>query len=125
MRRFKPFRLHQAGHEGPLGRPVAQLAQTLACAILPVAFWLHVKNAQKGMLFCDSARSLQIAASHRQTQSGVPSPSAPEGAMEGAPGGDLAKPVIAERHVRLSIRVLEVSDHPCAGLPSIATRVSD
>ena len=45
-----------------------------------------------------------MAASHRQTQPGVPSPSAPEG----APGGDGARSAIAEHHVRISIRVLGV-----------------
>ena len=63
MGRFKPFLLHSADHEGPLGCPVARLAQTwpkpsVLTKMAPFwVFWLHVKNAQKGMFFSDSARS--------------------------------------------------------------------
>ena len=80
----------------------------MAAAIL--VFWLHVKNVQKGMFFCDSARSPHRTA---KTQPGVLSPSA----LEGAPGGDPHRSAIAERHVRISIRVLGVSARPKAGKP--------
>ena len=60
------------------------------------------KKRTKRHVFCDSARS-----PHRTAKpSRVPSPSAPEGAT----GGDPFRSAIAERHVRLSIRVPGVSE---------------
>ena len=66
-----------------------------------LTFWLQVKKRPKRHVF---SVQREMAASHRQPQPGVPSPSAPEG----APGGDGFRMAIAERNVRISIRVLGV-----------------
>ena len=70
------------------------------------------KRTESHVFVCDKRG---IAASHRQTQPGVPSPSAPE-----APGGGPFKSAIAERHVRISIRMLALREFPYfhADLPS-------
>ena len=57
MGRFKPFLLHSADHEGPLGCPVARLAQKLPKTFdinengAIWVFWLHVKTHKKAYFF--------------------------------------------------------------------------